>query len=385
MSKKILFFVAHPELDAGARYRVYQFRTHFEAAGYECVVAPFSSAELFAVLRKDGHVAAKVWGMLVGTLRRAAQILSSGGYDAVVINREVFPFFAPLWEKAVLKRNCNVIFNFDDAIYAGHPDTSSFRHPMLYRLKYGTGVDEVMRRCTRVIAGNRILAEYARKLNPEVCVIPTVVDCDYYRYRDPRSRTGNPVTIGWMGSASTAPYLTIVEEALKRVDATFPGQVQFRFFGAPDYELEVADNESLPFRLSSEITDLQSLDVGIMPMPDTEWTRGKCAFKAVQYMACGAATVASPVGITGDLIQHGENGFLANSSDQWFDLLARLVTERSLRVELARRARKTVETGYSLQTWGPVFVRAVAGAPSVQAVENSRLSALEHTARELQS
>ncbi|HLJ85644.1 MAG TPA: glycosyltransferase family 4 protein [Candidatus Angelobacter sp.] len=361
--KKILFFVAHPELDAGSRYRVYQFRPYLERAGYECVIAPFSSPILFQLLRTKGQLPRKIYEMLICTLRRTVQISAASKYEVVVINREVFPFLMPLWERAVLRRNRRVVFGFDDAVYSNHPDVSSFRHPLLYRFKYGRGVDEVMKRSACIIAGNRILGEYARRFNENVTVIPTVVDCEYYRYRDvdPDEEGVRPVVVGWMGSPSTAPYLSMVESALTRLSEKYSGRVQYRFFGCPEYQPQLPESLSLPFVLSSEIKDLHSLDIGIMPMPDTEWTRGKCAFKAIQYMATGAVAVASPVGVTTDLIRDGENGLLAQTPDEWFAALSRLVSDTQLRRSISRRARQTIIEGYSLQKWGPIYTELLTG------------------------
>jgi glycosyltransferase involved in cell wall biosynthesis len=207
-----------------------------------------------------------------------------------------------------------------------------------------------------VIAGNRTLAEHAAEQNPNVTVIPTVVDCQRFRLRSLRLDNSAPVTIGWMGSRSTVGYLSLIEPALREVARVHPGRVRFRFFGAPEYELDVPDFRSLPFSLERELQDLSSLDVGLMPMPDTEWTRGKCAFKAIQYMAAGVATVASPVGATADVVQHNVTGVLAKTTGEWFQALDRLISEATLRERLALAARRKVEQFYSLQVWGPRVV-----------------------------
>ncbi len=354
--QRILFLIAHPKQDAGCRYRVYQFLPYFERAGYECTVAPFSTERLFYILRTGGNIMAKILETVWCAIRRAIVISRVPHFDFVVIHREVFPFLTPLWEKIVLRRSRKAIFSFDDAVYTGHPDVSSLTHPWLYRLKYGRGVNDVLRGCHHIVAGNRILGDYARSLNPHVTVIPTVVDCDYYEYQQPQGDRDRPVTVGWMGSPSTGPYLSIVEPALRLLAQTFPGRIQFRFFGFPQYKLDVPAFASLPFRLSSEIADLHSMDIGIMPLPDTVWTSGKCAFKAIQYMATGAVAVASPIGVTTDLIRHQENGLLARSTEEWFEALSRLVTDLDLRQALSRHARRTILDGYSLQQWGPRFV-----------------------------
>jgi glycosyltransferase involved in cell wall biosynthesis len=354
--KRVLFLVAHPIEDAGCRYRVYQFLPYLENAGYECVVAPFSTANLFRALRRRGHFSSKILHTVYCSIRRFLQLAGVGQFDLVVIHREVFPFFAPALEKAVLRRSRKVMFSFDDAIYAGHHDVGTLNHPFLYRLKYGRGIDEILGRCVHVVAGNRILGDYARRVNPRVTVIPTVVDCNYYRYQEPQAKNDVRITVGWMGSRSTVSYLQFVESTLKGIARRYPGRVQFRFFGHPDYKPDLPASISLPFQLGSEIADLHSLDVGIMPMPDTDWTRGKCAFKAIQYMATGAVAVASPVGVTTDLIKHSYNGLLASSVDEWFQSLSALVEDPELRRRLSLRARRTIEDSYSLQIWASSLV-----------------------------
>lgn len=249
-----------------------------------------------------------------------------------------------------------VIFMFDDAIYAQRDDPSNLNHPTLYKFKYGRGLGEVFQNSLHVIAGNRILAEHARRFTSRVTVIPTVVDCERYSCTTTRTDDTTRVTVGWMGSPSTVSYLSNIEPALRSLAKCNSGRVRFRFFGCPGYRLDVPDFESLPFSLENEIRDLQSMHIGIMPLPDTEWTRGKCAFKAVQYMASGIATVASPVGVTNDLISHNVNGLLASSTEEWFNALNLLVNDGDMRSRLSCSGRRTVEEGYSLQTWGPVMV-----------------------------
>jgi len=347
----ILFFVPHPEEDAGYRYRVQQFIPYLKNAGFSCVVWPFSTQNLYSRLRRPGKMPRKILQTAYCTVRRFAQILKSAQFDLVVIQREVFPLLAPLLESLVLLRHPRVVFSFDDAIYAGHADVSELNHPILYRLKYTRGIDYVIRNSCHVIAGNQILADYSRKWNDSVTVVPTMVDCARYV---PKPNTEKyPITIGWVGSRSTAPYLQIAESALKKLALEYVGKIRFRFYGFPEYRPDLPECESLPFRLDSEINDLQSLDIGLMPLPDTEWCRGKCAFKAIQYMASGVATVASPVGITPDIVQHNVNGLLANSADEWFEALKLLIDHGDVRARLTQAARRTIEASYSLQVWGP--------------------------------
>jgi glycosyltransferase involved in cell wall biosynthesis len=349
---RILFLLPHPEEDAGFRYRVQQFIPYLNDAGHQCTIWPFSTPRLYEALRSHGLLLRKVSSAAYCTVRRISQLASVSSFDLVVIQREVYPFFAPLMESWAL-RHPRVVFSFDDAIYAGHSDLDALNHPMLYRLKYSSGIDHVIRKSFHVIAGNRILADYARKVNPSVSVVPTVVDCSRYVVQPTLER--HPVTIGWVGSHTTAPHLRMVEPVLRKLAAARPGKVRFRFYGFPEYRPELPDCQSFPFRLHAEMVDLHSLAIGLMPLPDTEWCRGKCAFKAIQYMASGVATVASPVGITPDLIRHKVNGLLANSPQEWFEALKLLVDESDVRARLIQAARRTIEASYSLQLWGPRF------------------------------
>ena len=308
---RILFLTAYREEDASCRYRVHQFVPHLQAAGYECTIASFATGRLFDALRVRDKIAAKAWETLRCTARRLRRLLDVYEYDFVVIHREVFPFVAPLVENWVIRRahsrsRAKIIFSFDDAIYAGHEDVSTLNHPLLYRWKHGRGYDEVIRACDHVIAGNRILAGYAREYNPLVTVIPTVVDCGKYRMKTRQSALP-PITIGWMGSKTTSSYLRAVAPVLRELSRVHANRIRFRFYGDPELRLDLPDCESLAFRLATEIEDLQRLDIGLMPLPDNPWTRGKCAFKAIQYMATGVVAVASPVGITSDLIQKNQN------------------------------------------------------------------------------
>jgi glycosyltransferase involved in cell wall biosynthesis len=362
----VLFLTAYPIEDASCRVRVHQFSPYLETAGYRCTVSSFCTPELFAALRSPGRLGGKLLGAMQCGGRRLSQLLDLADFEILFIHREAFPFFAPAVENWILRRHQKVIFSFDDAIYAGHSDISALNHPTLYRWKHGRGYDDVIRRSAHVIVGNRILADYAGSFNRNVSIVPTVVDCRRYLFRTPVSFP--PITIGWMGSRTTAPYLSIVEPALRRLAESKPGKVQFRFLGCPDYRPQLPKSCSLPFDLHRELDDLHSLDIGLMPLPDTEWTRGKCAYKAIQYMASGVPVIASPVGITTDLIQHGINGLLADSGEAWFQELSRLVHDVELRRRLALRGRRTVEQFYSLEKWGPRFVEIfdkLSGTPSI--------------------
>jgi glycosyltransferase involved in cell wall biosynthesis len=351
--KRLLFVTPNPIESASERYRIYQFVPYLESVGFECEVRPFAARELFRAVQV-GRTTSQLFYAPFSCLKRAVDVYAVPRYDMVIIHREAFPFFCPTIEKMVLRRHSRVVFSFDDAIYAGHRDTPNKKYPWIYKMKYGPGVNEVLTKSVHVIAGSHRLAEHARQFNPQVSIIPTVVDAKRYTYRAPAT-SAECLTIGWVGTRSTSPYLLDIAPVLRQLGEVFHGKIRFRMYGDPQLRLPVPSYETLPFLLESEIEDIGRIDIGIMPLPDNEWTRGKCAFKAIQYMALGIPTVSSPVGMASEIIKHNVNGLLASTPGEWFEALSRLIRDAELRRRLAEEGRKTVEAYYSLDLWAPRF------------------------------
>lgn len=350
--RKLLFLAPFPSPESGGRYRVCQFIPYLEALGYQCTFRPFANLALADAIRNNGTVAKKALLAAYCSIRRALDLTTLSNYDLIFIHREAFPFLHPAIENFILSRHSNVVFSLDDALYAGHQDVQGHKYSSIYKFKFGAWVDSVLKRSTHVIAGCQELAEHTAQLNTNVTIIPTVVDVDLYCYK-PVQPQARKLTIGWYGSTSTSPYLKAIAPALQRLEDAHKGRVSFRFYGDANISLGLSELEAFPYQFNSEVENLRTFDIGIMPLPDNVWTRGKCAFKAIQYMALGIPTVASPVGMVNELIQHNQNGLLAATNDEWFDALDRLIQDLALRQQLAAAARVTIVDGYSLQVWGP--------------------------------
>jgi glycosyltransferase involved in cell wall biosynthesis len=366
---RLLFLTPNPIESASERYRVYQFLPYLERAGFSCTVRPFASRNLHRAIQQE-RLASKLLLTPLGYLRRALDLPAISQYDMVVVHRGVFPFPWPTLEKVFIRRNAKAIFDFDDAIHVGHQDVGATKYPLIYKLKYGPGVNEMLRHSTHVIAGNRTLADHALQFNSQVSVIPTVVDLGQYIYQPPRT-SSDVLTIGWVGSRSTSPYLLELEPVLQRLSDAYPGRIRFQIYGHSERHLNLPNFSSLPFSLGTEIADLRNIDIGIMPVPDNDWTRGKCAFKAIQYMALGIPSVVSPVGVAAELVENSVNGFWARTPREWFDTLSLLVRDAQLRRRLSEAGRRTVESRYSLQAWAPkmseLFQRVMEERPEMMA------------------
>jgi glycosyltransferase involved in cell wall biosynthesis len=348
---KILFITPSPIESASERYRIYQFLPYLERAGFACTVRPFATRALHRAIQRE-KLASKLILTPLGYMRRALQLSTISQYDAVVVHRGIFPFPWPALERMIIRRHAKVIFDFDDAIHVGHKDVAATKYPWIYKLKYGPGVNEMLYHCAHVIAGNRTLADHALQFNSQVSIIPTVVDLDHYAYQSPRA-SSDVLSIGWVGSRSTSPYLLEIESALQRLSEAHPNKIRFQIFGDPERTLNLPHFSSSSFSLATEIEDLRTIDIGIMPMPDNDWTRGKCAFKAIQYMALGIPTVVSPVGMTTELVENNVNGFWARTPQEWFETLNQLVSDAQLRRRFSEAGRETIESRYSLQAWAP--------------------------------
>jgi len=290
------------------------------------------------LLYEPGHVAAKAQEVLRGYLKRVADAFLLGSADVIFVYREA-ALLGPAWIEQVLGFRRPLVFDFDDAIYLA--DTSQ-ANAWSRRLKSVRKVETICRVARHVTVGNEFLARYAKDRAREVTVIPSTIDTDVYQMQ-PRVRNRVPV-VGWTGSVTTMPYLMALAPALRRLREK--REFELRVIGAK-VDIEGLAVRCLPWRAETEPDDLRALDVGLMPLPDDEWSRGKGGMKALQYMALGIPPVVSPVGVNTIIVQDGINGFNACTEEEWIDRIALLLGDESLRRSLGEEARRTVEESYS--------------------------------------
>jgi glycosyltransferase involved in cell wall biosynthesis len=242
------------------------------------------------------------------------------------------------------------IYDFDDAFYLKYrSDRFKMLSPFL-----GNKFDVVIREATKVIAGNDVIATYAKSYNNNIIVLPTVVDIQRY---STKQQNNNTFTIGWIGTPSTANYLKLIMSALEKI--TSNKQAIVRVVGSGPINLTNINHEIIPWTENTEIELLNSFDVGIMPLFDDQWAKGKCGYKLIQYMACKIPVIASPEGINTQIINHGQNGFLASSQEEWYESFMTLIESPELRDKMGLEGRKKVEQKYSLQVTAPKFIEII--------------------------
>jgi glycosyltransferase involved in cell wall biosynthesis len=321
---------------------------------------PFASRRLMELFYDPGHLLPKSAGLMAALVRRMAQLVAARRYDVLLIHRWVFLVGPAQLERLMALASRPVIFDFDDAIHLLH--TSSANQQFGW-LKFPGKTAALCRLSRHVVVGNSYLAEYARRFNPRVTIIPSSVDTDHYRLVRRTGADGH-VVLGWMGSSTSQAYLEMFAPVLRRLVG-------------PTVELRVISDrppriDGVPFvwrawSAEREAAELAEFDIGIMPMPDDPWSRGKCAMKALQYMGMGVPAVCSDVGANREVLRHGENGLLAATEEDWIRHVSTLIADPALRERLGAAGRLTVERRYSASVCAELFARVVRDTVSAEA------------------
>ena len=331
----------------GQRYRLEQWEPLLRERGVDITYAPFECAELNDVVYKQGQIAKKLRLVVQALGRRAALLSKLTNYDVIYLHREAALLGPAVFERLIHRSGVPIVFDFDDAIFLSYKSPSN---GYLSYLKFAGKTKTNCRLAAHVMVGNPYLAEYARQVNKNVSVIPTTIDTDKYEPVDIKESAG-PVVIGWTGSHSTLQHLDTLRGALAKLAQR--ESIRLRVIGTPHYQIEGVEFETIMWRSETEVEDLSAVDIGIMPLPDDNWARGKCGAKALQFMAMGIPTVCSPVGVNTDIIQDNENGLIANSEEEWIEKLSLLIRSRELRARLGKAGRQTIEQRFSAAVQAP--------------------------------
>ncbi len=360
---RVLVLSPIPEEGAGCRFRIAQFIPYLEAQGFAVTLRPLFTTEFFRQVYRPGHYLRKALTFTMLSLKRLDSLRDVSQFDVVFIYREVFPVGPAIVERLLTSGGRPpVVFDFDDAIFL--PSVSDANR-LIGALKRPQKVATIIGRSRHVIAGNAFLADYARRFNPAVTLVPTCVDTTRFVPAAAPLAHRSPI-VGWIGSPTTAPYVRALAPVLQRVRARH--QFTLRVSGGAPLEIDGVEIENTEWSLEREVELFNTCDVGVYPLTDDEWSKGKCGFKAIQFMACGVPVVAAAVGVNRDIIQDGVNGFLASTAEEWIDKLARLLDDPVLRRRFGEAGRRTVAERYSLERNAPILAetlrRVADGTPS---------------------
>lgn len=367
---RVLFLPLYPRIAPSPRYRIYQMLPYLESVGIQCDAVPLLNEQQYLRSRKPGQTAWKSRIMAWGLLRRLALARKMRDYDLVYILKGAYPFGPPICERRYRKTGVPLVFDFDDAI---HIHKSSLNHRLADLLRSQSRVPEIIGLVDRIIVPNSYLADYSRNYNANVSIVPEAEDTERLVPRGPHKATDRLV-IGWVGSPSTAKYMELVEPALREISRRYP-HVVVRVIGG-NFEAEGIRTEQVAWSLEREVEQFHGLDIGIMPLPNEEWSRGKSACKLRQYMSTGVPGVATAIGYNCELVQHGETGLLATTQEEWIAALSRLIESPEERNRIAQNARAHVVENFAIPVIGRQLareLREVAGRPEERAAKRSPL------------
>jgi len=346
---KILFLVPYPLGEAPSqRFRFEQYFKSLSDRNNLVVVQSFLNSQNWQITYLNGNTFKKMMILFSGFLRRFWVLTKLSSIDFVFIHREATPVGPPIIEWVIARIfKKKIIYDFDDAIWTTDKADEGRVEKMI---RWRTKVKSICGWAYKVSCGNEYLYNYAKQFNNRVILNPTTIDTSYLHnpalYQ--KNKT-NLITIGWTGSHSTLKYIHSVVPAIQFLEQKYP-EIQFLVIANKKPDLELSSMVFLPWAISSEVEDLMKIDIGIMPLPISEWSEGKCGFKLLQYLALDIPALASPVGVNTKIIEEGVNGFLCSNVEEWISNLECLINDAQLRFSMGTKGKEMVERNYSVSS-----------------------------------
>lgn len=355
-SKKILFVCPYPFDEAPSqRFRFEQYLSILQKEGFQYQLAPFLNLKAWNIIYKSGNSFQKLFQITISFIKRLFLLIQLHAYDFIFIHREATPVGPPFFEWVVryIWRK-KIIYDFDDAIWLEDPNEKG---SLKARLKWKSKVKKICNWSYKVSCGNEYLVQFARNFSKQVVLNPTTIETNYHK--ELKNSKTTKISIGWTGTHSTLPYLKPLIPVLDKLSLEY------------DFELLVISNQKPDFAVSymrfiqwvksSEIEDLNQINIGVMPLSDDIWSQGKCGFKLLQYMAIKKPVVASPVGVNTKIINESQAGFLAETEKEWISAISKLLANPEHRNDLGNTGRSYIKDYYSVQSNKNTFLSLFEG------------------------
>ncbi len=343
--KKILFITSHrPNRAPGQRFRFEQFYQFLESNGFQCTHSNLISDASDVYLYRKGKYIQKLGILIKAIFKRLKDVARANEFDIIFIHREAFLLGSTYFEKQFGKSKAKLVYDFDDSIWLG--DTSDANKKLRW-LKYPGKIAKIISISDMVFAGNKYLANYASYYNTNIKIVPTTIDTEEYKRNPASRRTDGKVCIGWTGSITTIKHFEVAIPILTKLKRKYGDKLVIKVIGDKNYVHKELDIKGQGWSKENEISELSSFDIGIMPLPDDEWTKGKCGLKGLQYMALEIPAIMSPVGVNKEIIKDGINGFLADKEAEWIEKISFLIDDEKRRNEMGIEARKTIIEQFS--------------------------------------
>lgn len=341
---KVLFLSPYPHGTAPSqRFRYEQYLTFLKSQKIILVEKSFLDQSTWDILYQSGKSVQKALGILKGFMKRFFLLFTLTSYDYVFIHREVSPIGPPWMEWCIAKVwRKKIIYDYDDAIWLTN---TSDVNKIAAQIKWHHKVAQISKWAYKVSCGNHYLCDYAQKVNIEVIYNPTTIDTENL-HKEIKNQHTKKFVLGWTGTHSTMKYLDELVPIIQKLQEKY--NFTFLVISNQNPNLPLKDFEYVQWNKETELQDLLKMNVGVMPLTDDVWAKGKCGFKALQYLALGIPALVSSVGVNTRIVQEGKNGFLCDTPQQWENAIEKLVLNPDLSVKMGAEGRKTVVENYSV-------------------------------------
>lgn len=348
---RILFLVPSPPgISPGQRFRFEHYLPDLEKAGIRYKISPFLSLKSRRSLYSRGRVIVKIWLLTKAYGKRVKDLFSLHKYDYVYIHRWVTTAGPPLFEWIIARvYRKKIIYDFDDSIWV----SESAYHKKFLAVKFLGKVSRICKWSYKITVGNNFLRSYAQQFNQNVIVMPTVVNTETVHGQLQNQSTSYPA-VGWTGSFSTLIYLEKIIPVISRLQEKH--DFIFYVIADKDPKPNLKNYTFIPWHRETESWDLLKFHIGLMPLPDDDITRGKCGFKAIQYMSLGIPAIVSPVGVNTEIVSNEKDGFVCDTDREWEQVIEKLLSDSQLREKIGKAARGKIETAYSVQATREKFL-----------------------------
>lgn len=343
---RILFIVPYPIASAPSqRFRFEQYFEALKKEGIQYDVQSFIDVATWDILYKKGFVLQKIFGILKGFLRRKLLFFKLQQYHWVFIHREATPVGPPIFEWLIAKVfRKKIIYDFDDAIWLENVSESN---KMISKLKWYSKVSSIIKWSHKISCGNDFLCDYAKKYNSNVVLNPTTIDM-FNLHNETKNQHSDRFVIGWTGTHSTIKYLEPIVPVIEQLEKQFDFDFLVISNRKPDWNLKSL--KYLEWQKETEVADLLKMNIGLMPIPDDDWAKGKCGFKALQYMSLGIPALVSPVAVNKKIVDDGINGYWCNTEEQWKVAISALTQSGTLREKMGKAAKEKIKNYYSVES-----------------------------------
>ncbi len=345
--KKILFIAPHrKKRSPGQRFRFEQYIDFLSDNGFEITFSNIISEKDDNIFYSKKKYFLKFIILIKSFFKRISDVLRVSNYDVIFIYREAFMLGTTVFERLMSLSKAKIIYDFDDAIWLN--DVSDGNENLKW-LKKPEKTAKIIKYSDLIFAGNKYLADYAKKFNKNVKIIPTTIDTNYHKKLN-INKKNDAICIGWTGTSTTLKHFETALPILREIKQRYGDRIYFKLIVNFPYSVKDLDIIATQWNLDSEIEDLCEFDIGIMPLPNDKWAKGKCGFKGLQYMSLEIPTIMSPVGVNTEIINDGVNGFLAENNRQWVEKLSALIESEELREKLGKAGRETIIENYSVDS-----------------------------------